>query len=90
MAFGIEIRGASGQLTLALTSRLLRYVGTATFSVSAGGYVDVSVPGCAPDGTWVAFCTSTDAAAAVFTNYIRVFSTSVLVDASGSLIIGRC
>jgi len=90
MAFGLEIRNGSGALTLSLTSRLLRHIGYASFSVGANSYVDISVPGCTPDGTWAAFCDSSDAVALVMVGYIRVRSANLLLSASGTVVVARC
>jgi hypothetical protein len=63
MAYGFEIYNASGNITLKRTSRVPRIVQTGTVSIDASGYSisgsfphtfssNVTVSGCADDGTW--------------------------------------
>ena len=56
MAYGIECWNASGQKTLSVNRRLLRYHSFLSYSLERpNGIYLITVTGMAPDGTWAVF-----------------------------------
>ena len=53
MSHGLRVYNSSGQITLDLTDRLARFIGTFSYPpIPARGTVTFSVPGITNDGTW--------------------------------------
>lgn len=54
MSFGLETYNESGVKVLGSNQRILRHVGTYTYSLPSNGSTQtITIPGIANDGTWV-------------------------------------
>lgn len=94
MSEGIEVYDAAGNMILSNDSRLVRHIGSVTFSnMPAMGYSDVAIPGAASDGTWIGYAGNTstggDIAVEFHPGFARIRNVSLLVAASGTVYFGR-
>lgn len=56
MSNGLRVFNSAGALAVDISSRLTRLITTLTYSVSAGGSVNISVTDTVNDGTWAVDC----------------------------------
>lgn len=77
MSYGLQCYNDTGQITLSLTSRLFRYVGTVFVSAfPPASPQTVSWPGMSNDGTWAVISVEGTAKAIISTDEFTLYAVS--------------
>ena len=76
MPAGLQIRDATGKITLDLSSRITSYYAEIAFDIdpkTVGAYVDLPCAGIYPGGSFYAFVDNGSGNVELGTNYLRVY-----------------